>query len=66
MIKIFETAAEAIEAAIERGSIERCIYSAENSDHLMAEREDGAESDEIESWGADEDGREWRVHMARA
>lgn len=61
----YATAAAAIAASIEHNSITRCARTAENLEALNVACDDSADADEAEFWG-EEDGAEWRVHVAAA
>jgi antitoxin component of MazEF toxin-antitoxin module len=66
-MKMHATAAEAIEASIARNEITRCERTDANIEDLLVLCDDSTDSnDESEYWGSDDEGNEWRVHVALA
>lgn len=63
MSTIYATAAEAISASIARNEITRCERTYENIADLSIECDEDADGEELEFWGADVAGNEWRVHV---
>lgn len=63
---IYATAAEAIKTSVQQDEITRCERTADNLAALRDQCENHVEADEHEFWGEDDDGNEWRVHVAAA
>lgn len=66
MSTIYATAAEAIEDSAQGNTITRCANTAQNMEELHMLCSDDAEGDELEFWGEDDNGNEWRVHVPAA